>query len=152
MKLTDEAVRTPWDKGKHGMIHYNNIASKFVKSNSIAWACFIFLLCMTSANKSLKKKNFHRVENVIKQLVHALAVHLLRYEAFGKFGEHSRSYSCSQLCLEQLLCIFCALQTSRMLHILTNTCWHINQLLIISWECFIAIFLRNFKKLMQCAG
>ena len=35
-----------------------NIASKFVWSNSIAWACFIFLLCtlMTSANKSLEKK------------------------------------------------------------------------------------------------
>ena len=37
-----------------------NIAGKFVKSNSIARACFIFLLCtlMTSANKSLEKKNF----------------------------------------------------------------------------------------------
>ena len=39
---------------------FYNIASKFVKSNSIARACFIFLLCMlmTSANKSLQKKNF----------------------------------------------------------------------------------------------
>ena len=38
----------------------HNTASKFVWSNSIAWACFIFLLCtlMTSANKSLEKKNF----------------------------------------------------------------------------------------------
>ena len=37
-----------------------NIASKFVSSNSIAEACFIFLLCtlMMSANKSLEKKNF----------------------------------------------------------------------------------------------
>ena len=37
-----------------------NIASKSVKSNSTAQVCFIFLLCMlmTSANKSLKKKNF----------------------------------------------------------------------------------------------
>ena len=35
-----------------------NIASTFVQSNSIARACFIFLLCMlmTSANKSLEKK------------------------------------------------------------------------------------------------
>ena len=48
-----------------------------------------------------------RVENVIKQLVHVSAVRLLRYEALGKFGEHSRS-------------IFCALQTSRMLHISMN--------------------------------
>ena len=55
-----------------------NIASKFVSSNSIARACFIFLLCtlMTSANKSLEKKNFLRVENVIKQLVlRQLCVH-----------------------------------------------------------------------------
>ena len=54
----------------------------------------MFLLCtlMTSANKSLeKKKIFHWVENVIKQLVHMSAVRSLRYEARGKFGEHSRS-------------------------------------------------------------
>ena len=70
-----------------------NIASKFVLSNSIVLACFIFLLCtlMTSANKSLEKKNFHWVENVIKQLVHTSAVCSSRYEALGKFGEHSRS-------------------------------------------------------------
>ena len=36
---------------------------------------------MASANKSLEKKNFHQVENVIKQLVHTSAVHSLRYEA-----------------------------------------------------------------------
>ena len=70
-----------------------NIASKFVSSNSIVWACFIFLLCtlMMSANISLEKKIFHRVENVIKQLVHMSAVRSLRYEALGKFREHSRS-------------------------------------------------------------
>ena len=52
-----------------------NMVGKFVKSNPIAWLCFIFLLCtlMTSANKSLEKKIFHRVENVIKQLVHVSA-------------------------------------------------------------------------------
>ena len=38
-----------------------------------------------------KKKNFHQVENVIKQLVHTSAVRSSRYEALGKFGEHSRS-------------------------------------------------------------
>ena len=32
----------------------------------------------------------YRVENVIKQLVHESAVHSSRYEALGKFGEHSR--------------------------------------------------------------
>ena len=48
-------------------------------------------MLMTSANKSLEKKIFHPVENVIKQLVRALAVGSSRYEAFGKFGEHSRS-------------------------------------------------------------
>ena len=72
---------------------YNNIASKFVQSNSIVQAYFIFLLCtlMTSANKSLKKKFFHQVENIIKQLVHASAVRSSRNEALGKFGEHSKS-------------------------------------------------------------
>ena len=41
---------------------YYNVASKFVWSNSIAWTCFIFLLCtlMTSANKSLEKNHFLR--------------------------------------------------------------------------------------------
>ena len=99
---------------------YYNIASKFVSSNSITRVCFLFLMCtfMTSANKSLEKKKFHRVENVIKQLVHESAVHSSGYEVLGKFGEHSRSKS--WLCLEQLLCIFCALQTSRMLHISMN--------------------------------
>ena len=32
----------------------------------------------------------HRVENVIKQLVHTSAVRSSRYEAHGKFGEHER--------------------------------------------------------------
>ena len=32
----------------------------------------------------------HRVENVIKQLVHTSAVRSSRYEARGKFGEHER--------------------------------------------------------------
>ena len=42
--------------------------------------------------KQIKSAN-HRVENVIKQLVHMSAVCSLRYEALGKFGELSRSNS-----------------------------------------------------------
>ena len=80
----------------------------------------------------LRKKIFHWVENVIKQLDHTSAVCLLRYEALEKFGEYSRSLSCSWLCLKQLSCIFHALQTSCMLHISMNACWSINQLLIMS--------------------
>ena len=38
-----------------------------------------------------EKKIFLRVENGIKQLVHTSAVRSSRYEALGKFGEHSRS-------------------------------------------------------------
>ena len=41
-------------------------------------------------HKSLEKKNFHRVENVIKQLVHTSAVRSSRYEARRKFGGHER--------------------------------------------------------------
>ena len=37
-----------------------------------------------------REKNFHRVENVIKQLAHTLAVRSSRYEAREKFGEHER--------------------------------------------------------------
>ena len=37
-----------------------------------------------------REKSFHRVENVIKQLAHTLAVRSSRYEARGKFGEHER--------------------------------------------------------------
>ena len=47
-----------------------------------------------------------KLENVIKQLVHMSAVRSSRYEALGKFGEHSRSQSCSQLRLKELLRIF----------------------------------------------
>ena len=54
--------------------------------------------------------------NVIKQLVHMSAVHSSRYEALGKFGEHSRSS------LKQLLCIFVLSKTSCVLHILMNIC------------------------------
>ena len=43
-----------------------------------------------------------KLENVITQL----AVRSSRYEALGKFGEHSRSQSCSQLRLKELLRIF----------------------------------------------
>ena len=38
-----------------------------------------------------EKKNSHRVENVIKQLFYTSSVCSSRYEAHGKFGEHSRS-------------------------------------------------------------
>ena len=37
-----------------------------------------------------QEKIFHRVENVIKQLVHTSAVRSSRYEARGKFREHLR--------------------------------------------------------------
>ena len=37
-----------------------------------------------------REKFFHRVKNVIKQLVHTSAVRSSRYEARGKFGEHER--------------------------------------------------------------
>ena len=43
-------------------------------------------------SKQIKSAN-HRVENVIKQLVHTSAVRSSRYKALGKFGEHSRGYS-----------------------------------------------------------
>ena len=80
-----------------------NIASKIVYSNSIARACFIFLLCtlMTSANKSLEKKIFLR--------------------------------------LEQLLRIFRALQTSRVLRISMKARWRMNQLLNFKFLTFCII-------------
>ena len=61
-----------------------------------------------------REKNFHRVENVIKQLDHTSAVRSSRYD---------------ELRLEQLLRIFRALQTSRVLHISINARWSMNQLL-----------------------
>ena len=81
-----------------------NIASKFVKSNLIARACFIFLLCtlMTSANKSVEKK---KIENVIKQLVHTSAVRSSRYEALGRFG-YASSNSYASFVLSKLLACF----------------------------------------------
>ena len=44
------------------------------------------------------------------------AVHSSRYEALGKFREHSRSQSCSRRSQKQLLPIFRALQTSHVLN------------------------------------
>ena len=88
-------IRSHWFSMLHKIIimttFHHNIASKFVKSSSIAQTCFIFLLCtlMMSANKSLGKKNFHQVENVIKQLVHTSAVRSSRYEALVKFNLES---------------------------------------------------------------
>ena len=83
---------------------------------------------MTSANKSLEKKIFHQVENVIKQLVHTSAGRSSRYEARGKFGEHER---CARIArgYALLLRIFRALQTSCVLHISMNARWRMNQLL-----------------------
>ena len=109
-----------------------NIASKFVKSNSIVRACFIFLLCtlMTSANKPSRKKNFHRVENVIKQLVHTSAMRSSRYEARGKFGEHERCVRVARGVAESNSSFLSTLQTSRVLHISMNTRWRMNRLLI----------------------
>ena len=85
-------------------------------------------MLMTSANKSLEKKIFHQVENVIKQLVHTSAVRSSRYEARGKFGEHER---CARIArgYALLLRIFRALQTSCVLHISMNARWRMNQLL-----------------------
>ena len=97
--------RKEWNK------YFYNIASKFASSNSIARACFIYLLCtfMTSADKSLEKKIFHRVIMLKKKwFIRQLCVHRLR--------------------LEQLLRIFRALQTSRVLHISMNARWRMNQL------------------------
>ena len=59
---------------------------------------------MTLANKSLEKKNFHRVENVIKQLV--------------LIGQEAR--------VTQLLRIFRALRTSRVLQISMNARWRMS--------------------------
>ena len=42
-------------------------------------------MLMTLANKSLEKKIFLWVKNVIKQLVHMSAMRSSRYEALGKF-------------------------------------------------------------------
>ena len=78
---------------------------------------FLSRAIMTSANKSLEKKNFHRVENFIKQLVHTSAVRSSRYEALGKFGARKMRKRRS---LEQLVRIFRAPQTSQVLHISMN--------------------------------
>ena len=74
-----------------------------------------------------RKKIFHRVENVIKPLVHTSAVPSSRYEALGKFGEHLLSVT-----PRATLHIFHALQTSSVLHISSTARWRMNQLLIVS--------------------
>ena len=45
----------------------------------------------TSGQPRINGFKNYRVENVIKQLIHASAVHSSRHEALGKFAEHSRS-------------------------------------------------------------
>ena len=75
----------------------------------------------------------HRVENVIKQLVHTSAVRSSRYEARGKFEEHERCVRVAWGVAEGKSSFFRALQTSRVLHILMNARWRMNQLLIENW-------------------
>ena len=71
-------------------------AGKFAQSNSIARACFISQLCtlITQQRKFLFIQYLnYGIENALKQLVHVSVGHSSRYEALGKFGEHSRSQS-----------------------------------------------------------
>ena len=67
-----------------------------------------------------EKKIFHRVENVIKQLVHTSAVRSSRYEARGKFGEHERCVRVARGVAESNSSFLSALQTSQVLHISMN--------------------------------
>ena len=106
-----------------------NITSKFVKSNSIARACFIFLLCtlMTSANKSVEKKNWKCYKKIGSYVSCAFIEIWSTWEVW--------------LRLEQLLRIFRALQTSRVFHISMNARSRMNQLLSLkhaihlNWFC-----------------
>ena len=68
-----------WNRLPRGVKNNYNIASKFVKLNSIAWACFIFLLCtlMTTATKSLE--NF-----VINQKIKFISTHDFTYRFFDQ--------------------------------------------------------------------
>ena len=54
--------------------------------------------CWSEAERlsALSQHLNHRVENVIKQLVHTSAVRSSRYEASGKFGEHERCVRVAQ--------------------------------------------------------
>ena len=124
-----------------------NIACKFVHSNSIARACFIFLLCALSKQIPREKK-FPSGWKCYKTIVHTSSMRSSRYEALGRFGEHSTSWSCSRLRLEQLLCIFRALETSRVLHILMNARWRMNQLLNDWWSFNIAYWAKFYNYLL----
>ena len=109
----------------------DNLAETKFKFNCVCVLHIVFVHAHDVIKQISRGKNiFHRVENVIRQLIHTSAVRSSRHEALGKFGEHSSSWSCSQLCLEQLLRIFRALQTSRVLHISMNARERMNQLLI----------------------
>ena len=70
-----------------------NIASKIclIKFNC-AVVLHIPIVYAHDVSKQIpREKIFHRVENVIKQLIHTSAVRSSRYEALGKYGEHSIS-------------------------------------------------------------
>ena len=84
---------------------------------------------MTSANKSLEKNNFPSGWTCYKTIGSYVSCVFIEIWSTWKFEEHSRSYSCSRLRLEQLLRIFRALQTSRVLHISMDARWRMNQLL-----------------------
>ena len=105
------------------LIKYYNIASKFVESNSIARACFIFLLCtlMTSANKSVEKKNWKCYKTIGSYVSCAFIEIWSTWEVWRALKK-----------LELL--VFCALQTFRVLHISMNARWRMNQLLMVNWS------------------
>ena len=102
---------------------YYNIAGNLVWSNSIARACFIFLLCMLmkSANKSLEKRNFPSGWKCYKTIGSYVICAFIEIWSTWEVWRALKK-------LEQLR-IFRALQTSRVLHISMNARWSMNQVL-----------------------
>ena len=84
------------------LVHTPSVRSSRYEAIIEPFFCLITFNCVSVLHISIvhahdiskqipREKNFHQVENIIKQLVHTPSVRSSRYEALGKFGEHSRS-------------------------------------------------------------
>ena len=74
-----------WFYGQSERAYYLNYFIKF----DCASVLHIPIVHAHDVSKQIRREK--KIENVIKQLVHTSAVRSSRYEALGKFGEHSRS-------------------------------------------------------------
>ena len=95
-----------WASGKFGE-HERGVNSNVFRALQTSHVLNIIRTLTHELIVNLSYCCIDRLDNVIKQLAHASTERMSRYWALGKFGKHSRGYSCSRLCLDLRYVIKC---------------------------------------------